>query len=364
MPTTIRDLVDELDVLDLTGLSELGSPCVSFYLPTGRTHLDAPRAVLELRSLVDEAARELASSVATEEIGQILERPRALLDDRDFWQHQGEGLAVFASSEAMRVIRLAGDPGRRVSVADAPHLVPLVEAVDHHGPFYLLALALGEVRLFAGSWSALEPLDLGPIPASVEDMERRHETEPELQHQHTPASRGTATFHGHGGREISDVVLGKFIAEVAAGVRRRIGAASQAPVYLAAVEEYLPRLRSTGQIPTLRPAVITGSPEGTPGHELFERVRPLIAADRAARDARLREALDSAAGRRRLATSQEVMSVAAEGRVDTLVLDPEVIDAPEADLDRAVMQTLTEGGGVHTLTALPDGAPAAAILRY
>lgn len=187
-------------------------------------------------------------------------------------------------------------------MGDVPHLVPLLHGAPEHGAYNLLALGLGEVRLYEGTWTTLTPLDLGPIPASVEDMERLHQSEPELQHQHQPSSRGVATFHGHGGLNVGEVIVDKFILEVATGTRERLGAASTGPLYLAAVEEHLPRLQATGHLPTLSDEVIGGSPEGSAPHELLERVRLLLSAAAERHREDLREQLDVAASRGLLAT--------------------------------------------------------------
>lgn len=365
MPSAVRDLVDELGEPDLTGLAELSAPCVSLYLPTGRTKEDAQRAALELRALLKEAQVSLSEMLDEAEAERLLADAQALLDDREFWNEQAEGLAVFASSEGTRLIKLATDPGRKVSVGDAPHLVPLIDVIDHHGPFTVLAMSQGQVRLFSGTWASLEPLDLGPVPSSVEDMERQHESEPELQHQHQPASRGTATFHGHGGKEVSDIMLDKFVHEVATGVRSRLGAASTTPLYLAAVEEYLPRVQATGQLPMLRPAMVTGNPDAVPPRELHEKVRELVVTDTREQDESRRGDLDRAASRGMLATDRaEMLRAAEEGRVDSLFVDPTQVTAPEAAIDSMVVCTLRMSGGAHTLEGLPGGVPLAAILRF
>lgn len=365
MPSPVRDLVDELDVVDVTGLIESVAPCVTFYLPAGRTKEDAQRAPLELRALLDEADALLRDAYPAETSEQVLGAVRGLLDDREFWNRQGEGLAVFASADGMRVMRLSHEPARRVSVGEHPHLVPLIDTIDHHFGYHLLALSQGKVRLFEGTWSSLEPLDLGPVPASIEDMERRHESEPELQHQHQPASRGTATFHGHGGRNVAEVAADKFVLEVAAGVRARLGAASTTPLYLAAVGEYLPRLQATGQLPTLRERMITGNPDALAAHELHERVRELVTADAGEVDEALRGELDRATGAGRLAVEQgDVARAATEGRVDRLVVDPSADAGSDARIDELVAKTLQQGGRVSTLRELPDEVPAVAVLRY
>lgn len=365
MPSTVHDLVDELDVVDLTALAGEQGPCVSFYLPAGRTKEDAQRAPLELRALLDDAETTLRETRAQDEAEQMLQGVHELLSDTVFWNQQGEGLAIIVCGGQTKAIRLAFDPGRRVAVGDDPHLVPLIDVLEHHGPYHVLAMSLGRVRLFSGTWASLESIDLGPIPESVEEMDRRHRVEPQLQHQPQPASRGAATFHGHGGRDVSDVILEKFVSEVSHGVRTRLGAASKTPLYLASVQEYLPLLQATGQLPMLRPHMITGNPDSLAVHELLDRVRELVKADAHDAEQTLREQMDGATGRGQLtADRSDLQRAAGEGRINTLVVDASTVTGPDDRIDALVSQTLQHGGQVRTLENLPQDAPVVAMLRY
>ncbi|MDN5547417.1 MAG: hypothetical protein L0H03_19340, partial [Rhodococcus sp. (in: high G+C Gram-positive bacteria)] len=88
MTAAVRDLVDELDALDLADLARLASPCLSVYLPTGRTHHDAGRAPLELRALLDEAREDLSDD-RRDLAGPAFDRAASLVGDKRFWNEQG-----------------------------------------------------------------------------------------------------------------------------------------------------------------------------------------------------------------------------------------------------------------------------------
>lgn len=239
--------------------------------------------------------------------------------------------------------------------------------------FHLVALSKNRVRLFSGTRDALTELPLGPIPASLQDMERRQQREPELQHQHEPPASGTATFHGHGGADISDIALEHFILEVATGIRSRLGTATSAPIVLAAVAEYLPMLRATGALPTLAEEPVPGNPDEASAADLHARAWRVVESIAAARsEQQFANASEWLGTGRGIADLAEIHAAAHAGRVDTLLVRPDATadNVPEGDqsqarlLDGAICAALRTGTTLRPASRLPNDAAAVALLRY
>ena len=100
-----------MDVLNKTELEQLmlneQQNCVSIYLPTHQTGVETQQDPIRLKNQLREAEILLsARGVSTRDVQTMLEPASKLLQDNDFWQHQSDGLAIFLSSNRVRLFRL------------------------------------------------------------------------------------------------------------------------------------------------------------------------------------------------------------------------------------------------------------------
>lgn len=363
---TFVDLVDDVTEATLRSLLTLTPPVVSIHLPTHRAHPNLTHDALVLRGLVDSAEGQARSGAAQGvdgidlDIDDVLAPVRQLVTDRPFWAEQGDGLTVIASADGYRTLRLPIAPEPTSRVGDRAHLVPLLPLLDGYRTFYVLALSLGQVRLFRATATSIEQLELGSIPASVNDIRRNNGREPQLQHQHQPRS-SVASFHGHGGTDADDIDTAHFLREVAEQVRARLGADTSHPIVLASVTEHFPALAATGLLPTLLPDVVAGNPDATPAHDLLEAARAVVQHHLRLEAHEWREkAIDFLGTRAAADLPDDVATTAAQGRVETLLVEPTA--AVHADLDQVVADVLAHGGRLRSVPDLP--AAAVALLRY
>lgn len=357
------DPVDEVTPATLKELTQLSDPCVTLLMPTRRDNTENRHDALLLRSLAQDAGRQLSDRGLDPQA--YLSKIYDLVDDTLFWANQGDGLAIYADEQTHHVFRLPRTVAQLAHVGAAPRLVPLTRVASGDESFYVLALGQNQVRLFEGHRDSLRQVDLGPIPASMDDMERQATREPELQHQHQPAGRGAATFHGHGGVDTQEIAMQKFITEVANGARTRLGADNQRPVVLAAVAEHLPALQATGQLPTLLDEAVTGNPENLRPDELLDRAWPVVRARLDKRRQELGERFGAGHGTgTAVSDAAELHRAAAEGRIETILVAPETNgDRPDEHDDVAVVAALRTGATL-SLAHLPDGVPLGALVRY
>ncbi len=382
-PGYADDLIDELTLATVRSLCLTDGPWASIYLPTHRDRPDLRHDALLLRGLVESAQRQLQDrGMRPDAGGELLQPLQALVEDRPFWSTQADGLALFARPGQAQYFRLPIAVSAMATVGERPHVLPLAPAVSADEDFYVLALSLGRVRLFLARRHAIHEVSLGPIPASAQEMERRRGREPELQHQPEPRLSGTATFHGHGGTETSDIELRNFVLEVASGLRERIGADTRRPVVLAGVAEHLPALRETGLVPTLADEIVPGNADEAAPDDLLRAAWPIVAQGVERRAADLAEQAREWRGTGRAVTDlAELQRAAAEGRIDTVLAasaprdeDPEDVTAAEGSssdaaartqqLDEIVSRALAAGSDLRAISSLPDGARVMALLRY
>ena len=160
------DPVGHDDLRRLATITE--APCVTVLLPTARRGAETRQGPLRLRNLLAEARSALADEHPDVDAAALLAPLEALVDDHDFWQHQADGLALFAWPGGDRRFRVPLDLSEGVHVGGTFCLRPLLPLVAAGGQFHLLALSQNQVRVFAGTEAGLAELDPGPVPTSIE----------------------------------------------------------------------------------------------------------------------------------------------------------------------------------------------------
>ena len=275
-------------------------------------------------------------------------------------------------------------------VAQRFYLRPLAPLRASDGRFYVLALSLNQVRLLEARRGAVRRVSLDGVPQSFAEALGYEQYDSGVQ-SHTASTSGLgrqpAIFHGHGDNDQEkldkDIVhYFQLVAKGLAGVLED----PQAPLVLAAVEEHFPRYRGANQHPRMLDEGIVGSPERLADHQLYDRawkiVEPFFLSQR---DQALVRYSELKGLGRASSTMSELVPAADQGRVDVLLLDEKTelwgrydpssaeleihAEPQEGDqdlLDMAAFYTLSRGGEVFTMGAgaVPDGAPAAAVLRY
>lgn len=353
--------IDLLRLDDVVALGSVAGPCVSLFMPTARRGPETLQGPVRLRNLLAEASSELAASGSSPAaVDDVLAPLRGLVDDAPFWQHQGDGLALFAAPGHVARYRVPLPLDEEVSVGPTFRVTPLVPLLWGDGHFFVLAVSQGSVRLFAASRYRIGELDRGPIPASMEEALAHEDPERQLQFR---AAGGEAQFHGHGaGDEVDKAALERYLRAVSHGLVERVGRVDQ-PLVLAAVGYYLPIFKAVSDYPSIIDEVVEGNPDHRSPEELHAAAWPLVEARFAAARRELLDAYGAAAGTGRTTIDpDEVAAAALEGRVDTLFL----AGAPRDErVDGAVLDTVTRGGQVIGVAEpLDSGSPVAALLRY
>jgi hypothetical protein len=363
-------------------------PAASILMPTHRAGADIRQDPIRLKTLVRDARHELERHGLEDGIAEDVLRPvEALLDDRAFWRHQDDGLALFAGPNFFRAYQVRW-PLREAAVVGARFWVKLLlPALVTVQRFYVLALTQHAVRLVEATAGSASEVDLGDLPRNMDEALGFDRPERNLQHHVVTTAGGErgAVFHGHlPGLEARKEACRQFFHQVDETVRRLLPD-RQAPLVVAAVDYMLAIYREVNTHPGLVEDGMVGSPDGVAIEALaaraWEHARPRLEASR-------REAVQryEAVGARLTSTDlSTVLKAAAEGRVADLFIatdverwgyfDPETStlrrsDAPgpgvEDLLNLAAVYTIEHAGHVHAFEqeAVPGGRAIAALFRY
>jgi hypothetical protein len=375
---------------ELRMLTDAEGPCVSLFMPTDRSGAQNQQAHVRLKNLAREAKeRLLGNGLGKSEVESILEPAGRFLDDVEFWQHLGDGLAIFLARGFYRRFRLPLDVVELVVTADRFHLAPLLPLMSGDGRFYILSLSQNRVRLFEGSRHSVVEVDLRDVPRSLADALGHDWKESSLQ-LHTgsggAASHKGAMFHGHGGAsDGAKEEIGRYLKRVDKGLREPLNA-EQSPLVVAAVDYLISIYREVSHYPKLVPDGIPGNPDELGPKELHTRawslVEPIFLAAEKEAEARCRELLGTG---RASSDVREIVRCAFDGRVEVLFVSRgvqrwgrfdagsrqvELRDEPEGKdedlLNLAALHCLLNGGTAYAVPPgeVPGGRTAAAVLRY
>jgi hypothetical protein len=366
---TVRD-TDPVTAADLRALAQIAStPKVTIHLPTHRKGAEVRQDPVQLRNLVDDAAHQLAETGHGASVDAVLGPVRKLVNDTSFWQHQCDGLAVFASTDVHRWFRVPLELPASVTVGQSFHVAPLAPLLSGDGEFLVLTLSQNDVRLFAATRWTIRELDLGSTPTSMAEA-LAHE-DPERQLQARSVGGGDAMYHGHGPGDHDKAAVERFIRAVDHGLHDLLGADPR-PLVLACVGYYAPIFRSVTRHAHVIDALVEGNPEHLKPAELHAAAWACIAPRHAQADATAWSRYGEALGTGNTVENlDDACDRALEGRVDTLFVADHLDGVSPGEsgddrLDRAMLATLVASGSVVSVDAaqLPTGRPAVALLRY
>lgn len=174
-------------------------PCLSLYQSTHRHYPENQRDLIHYRNLVRELEATLLQKYTRNEIEALIAPFIALADNREFWNHTLNGLAVLGSKDLFRAYSLQRPVAEMAIVADSFRIKPLIRILQTLDRYHILGLNRHGVRLFLGNRDVLDEIELPEgIPWTITEVLGEELTEP----HHNSASFGNAGgSHGHGGKE-------------------------------------------------------------------------------------------------------------------------------------------------------------------
>jgi hypothetical protein len=382
--------VDTITMEELkTFLTRYPGSHVSLFMPTHRRGRETQQDPIRFRNLLREVEERLvAKGLRSPDVREMLEPAQRLEQDRDFWQHQSYGLAVFFTPKEFHSYRLPLPFEELVVISDRFHLKPLLPFFASDGHFYILALSQNQVRLLQGTRYTVDEIDLKSMPHSMAEALQYERFAKQLQfHTGTSSRTGSrsAMFHGEDiGDEAKGAILRWF--HKIDDELPNLFTHRQSPIVLAGVEYLFPLYKEANAYPHLLEEGIPGNPEELTSEELHARAWTLVqpffmqAQDKAA----AQYSQLAGTGQTTVDVTEAVLA-AHRGRVDVLFValdvqvwgkfdpstetvhvhqDPEPGD--EDLLDLAAIQSILNGGTVYAVQPeqVPNHAPLAAVFRY
>ncbi len=196
-------ILDEKDFKELA--NHKAEVSVSIFIPTQRAGQEVmnEKNRKHLNSQWDEVRKKLKNEEVKDSVIEAIGKPiEELIEDREFWRHQSDGLAVFASEEFFQHFTLPVNFEAYNYISEEFYVKPLIPALTGDGKFYVLSLQLEDVKLFEATKHSITPIEIDDLtPSRLEERVGFDYKDKSLQFR-TQAEGGDKTqFHGHGDSE-------------------------------------------------------------------------------------------------------------------------------------------------------------------
>lgn len=337
---------DTLDLKALTEPATEGAVRVTLTLPTERAGRDTTGNAIRFRNLLSSARDKLEA--AGHDADSILAPAQELHDDRDYWQHQGDGLLVLLDGDKLTAQRLPFELPESVTVANDYDLTALVPLLSTDTSLHLLALSRKEVRLFETDGTRIGRINLENMIESEDDIYNDYDVQ--RTQQQAPKGGGEATFHAHtNDSDIDRIYRERFLRKVAQGIEAEVSEPNRHPLVLAGVEELTHEFRSTTSWGEVLETVITGRVDEMSESQLLEKLQPVLTEVADAETKSLAQQIDDARSGKRYIGAGEILEAATQGQIATLLVAPGVESAADGQLGekaQTINLVLRSGGEV------------------
>jgi hypothetical protein len=378
---------------DLTRLSQYhNKSCISIYIPThrmGEATLNGQDA-LNLKNQLKQIRSKLSShGIPSREIEKLTEPINGLINDSDFWRHQSNGLAVFASEDVFEKYCVPENFEEMNYLSSEFYLKPLLPLFNENGHFFLLTLRKDEVKLYEGSRFGLAEIDVeGVVPARLEDSVGYDYEQKQLQFRTLFGGNKPGTFHGHGEGETKNKnELLIFLRDVDKGIMSKLHDKQEIPLLVCCLDYIFPIFKEASTHKNLFPQFISVNPSDLDKKLLHERawniLDPYFRKEFLSRKTRYLTGIDKGKASSNI---REIIPAALTGKVDTLFLEKNIdmfgiydpstggITIQEEQnmsnvslMNLAAKKVYEQGGVVYLLNMeqMPDiTAPINALFRY
>jgi len=386
MASVMRKQLDELT-------RHAAENSVSLWMPTHRAGSDIRQDPIRLKNLLGRAAEQLAElGVRPADARERLSPLREKTEDEGFWRQQAEGLGMLLGEGEPKMVRLPAPAPEIVTVCEHFHVKPLLAAMRKDKRFYILQLSEQTIRMLRAGRYDSEPVPLAGAPENFAEFMRFDDPERHVEFhsgtaEHQPAADRPAAFHGQGAdaAETEKKKLADFCRRIDHAVSKALQDET-APLLLAATEPLQGIYRRVSACAQLDTRVIAGNPDIASDEDMHRQGVELLAED-LARPVRTAVQKYYQAKSAEAATSdlEEILRAAGVSAVDTLLvasdrqvwgrfnaetgaMAPHESQAPgdEDLLNLAAIRACGSGANVLAVPGedVPDGAPAAAVLRF
>lgn len=366
---------------------------ISIYIPTHAAGVEVKEKhdTISFKNALQQIEKQLKNgSLNAEQIKALLEPAYLLLKHETFWYELTRGLAVFIADNFFKTVKLPFAVEEELHVNKSFYLRPLVPLITSNGHFHLLAFSKNWTCFFRGDAYGMQRMEIEGLPQGMEDVihfEEKSANQTFRGETGGPGNGSVATPHGHGSGLADDKeYISQYLKEVDQTLMTEVLANERVPLVLAAVDYMVGIYRQVSHYKCIADTAITGNYEHSNLQELYPKALEIAAPVFKERTKKalqsygnsLATPLTSSMPEKVIPASyfSQVSDLFVEkglhiwGTFDQdqnqLVIHEKKEQGDECLVDRAIVNTLLNGGDVHILekAEMPNGAEIAAFMRF
>lgn len=371
-------------------LNYVADDCISIFISTNRLG----KEVLEekdrnkLKGEWDQCKRNLNErGTSKETIKKIEQQFQKLIDDQDFWRHQSDGLAIFAAEDFFKYYTLPINFEDHTYVSTDFYVRSLAPALSVNDKFFVLALQLEEVKLYEATKYSLSEIKIDDlIPSKLKDQVGYDYEEKHLQMRSQQEGDNNALYHGQGaGDRDKKKEIYQFFNAVDKGISEVL-TKEHAPLVVFCQDYLFPIYEEANSYNNLFQDQVKGNPNDVDLNGLHEKAEKTVEPYLTREKEKKIKSYTAVSPSQKSDVIQDVVSLAFEGKIDTLFLtnreeiwgsfdentfQVSVHDEPTSEshslMNLAAKETLKNGGSVYLTDSafMPDhNTKVNALLRY
>jgi hypothetical protein len=382
------------DLAELTGYE--AENCVSIFIPAHSSGVEVNNlhdAIVLKNNLQSARKVLLEKGLQQRTVDAVLKPGFDLVDDREFWNSQSKGLAVFISDGFIKIIKVPFKLKEEVFVNSTFYIVPLLPMMSENEHFYLLLLSKKDANIYRGDNFGMELLEIEGLPNGINDVIHFEEKDSRQLMRRAgggagrDAINGGGSYHGHGsGLADEPEYISQYLKEVDQTLWVELLANEKAPLILAGTEGIIGQYRGISKYKNVVENMLTGNFDHEDKNTIYQKVKDIAAP---IFEENTRKALNMyyENSSRELTSSipQDVIPASFYSQISDLFVVRDVhiwgkFDQASNELEiheeiqpgdtclmnKAVVQTLKNGGSVHVMEQerMPAQSTIAAFMRF
>jgi len=220
-------------------LSEKSGTCISLYQPTYRQLPDREQNLIRYKNLLQQIVQSLEEKFDKHEVEQWMQPFYKISEDREFWRHTQDGLAIFATADHCIVYKLQRPVKEFTVVANSFHIKPLIRVYQSADRYHLLGINRKEFSMFEGTRYNLERLEMDPEVLNTFKKAIGEDFEDKIVTATGSGPNNEVKMHGQGSKkDIINKETEKFFRVADKEVMTHYSQPMQLPVFLVALDEH------------------------------------------------------------------------------------------------------------------------------
>jgi hypothetical protein len=382
---------------DLAELTAYGAEnCISIFIPAHSSGVEVNNlhdAIVFKNNL--QAARKLLLDKGLQQrtADGILKPAFDLVDDREFWNSQSQGLAVFIAEGFIKIVKLPFKVKEELFVNSTFYVVPLLPVMSENEHFFLLLLSKKDAKIYRGDGFGMELLEVEGLPNGMDDVIHFEEKNARQLMRRAgggagrDAINGGGSYHGHGsGLADEPEYISQYLKEVDQTLWTELLANEKAPLILAGTEGIIGQFRLLSKYKNIVAEMLTGNFDYEDKNTIYQKVKEIAAPifEENTRKA-LKTYYENSTGELTSSIPQDVIPASFYSQISDLfvVRDTHIwgkFDEASNELEiheeeqpgdtclmnKAVVQTIKNGGSVHVVEQgrMPAESTIAAFMRF